>query len=71
MTRLGAATALCEALPREAMEQLLTILADKSTVHVDMEFQDGRCMEMKVTTAQRFQKKDFHSSSVDNVGDRG
>lgn len=63
MTRLGAASAVIACLPNGVMEQILGIWEARTSCHVDMEFQDGRCMEMKVTTAQRFQKEDFNKGA--------
>lgn len=59
MTRLGAATTLCEILPREVMERLLGIWQEKGDYQVVMDFKDGRCLRMKVTDSQQFENEDF------------
>lgn len=59
MTRLGAATALCEALPRKVMERMLVILEERGSYQVVMDFKDGRCLRMKVTDSQQFENEDF------------
>ena len=66
MTRLGLASAVVACLPVGVMEQIMEIWEGKTSCHVDMEFQVGRCMEMKVTTAMRYKNEDF-KESIDNV----
>ena len=68
MTRLGQASAVVACLPNGVLEQILEIWEERADRHVEMEFKDGRCLEIKVTKSERFQKDDF-KESVDNVGD--
>ncbi len=59
MTRLGAATLLCEILPVRVMERILEIREKKGSYQVVMDFKDGRCLRMKVTDSQQFENEDF------------
>ncbi len=59
MTRLGQASAVVACLPNGVLEQILEIWEARADRHVEMEFKDGRCLEIKVTDTKRFQKEDF------------
>lgn len=66
MTRYDLAFGLMDYIPLGALEQLIEIGRSRSNRKVEMNFKDGRCLEIKVTDIQRFSKEDFPEEGADN-----
>ena len=65
MSKLGAASALAACLPIGAMRRILDIWEAQESCRVELEFKDGRCLEIRVTRAARFGSDDFVTEPLD------